>query len=122
MSNEGAELTSVYEAGSSAEAYLIRDMLIDNEIHAVVAGEFSESAPIAPITDGPTVQVLATHRERALELIRQYEDQTIHEDDEPEPAAGPTWTCPRCGETVDANFSVCWNCETERPAEQQGNG
>jgi hypothetical protein len=24
----------------------------------------------------------------------------------------PAWSCPKCGEHVDANFDVCWNCGT----------
>jgi hypothetical protein len=24
----------------------------------------------------------------------------------------PSWSCPKCGEHVDANFDVCWNCGT----------
>ncbi len=27
--------------------------------------------------------------------------------------AGP-WSCPRCGESVDAEFWQCWNCQTSR--------
>ena len=25
------------------------------------------------------------------------------------------WTCPKCGERVDDNFSRCWNCQTDHP-------
>ena len=24
----------------------------------------------------------------------------------------PAWTCPKCGEEVEANFDVCWKCGT----------
>ena len=115
MTDKDAELTTVYEAGSSGEAYLVRDMLLDNDIEAVVAGEYSESAPIAPITDGPTVQVRAADRQCALKLIEQFERATIHDEDETAHSAEPPWTCPKCGKTVDGNFEVCWNCEAERP-------
>lgn len=27
----------------------------------------------------------------------------------------PEWTCPNCGEQVEGQFSVCWNCGTPRP-------
>ena len=26
--------------------------------------------------------------------------------------ADPSWTCSKCGETVDAGFLVCWSCGT----------
>ena len=116
MKGEHSELTTVYEAGSSGQAYLIRDMLIDSEVHAVVSGEFSEAAPIAPITDGPTVQVREADRERALALIKEYEEETIHDEDESGASPEPSWTCAKCGRKVDGNFAVCWNCEAERPS------
>jgi rubrerythrin len=25
------------------------------------------------------------------------------------------WTCPKCGEVLEGQFSNCWNCSTERP-------
>src|ERR1700754_4379903 len=31
------------------------------------------------------------------------------------PAAGaPGWRCARCGETLEAQFTVCWQCGTPR--------
>ena len=29
--------------------------------------------------------------------------------------ARPTWACWQCGEDVETQFAVCWNCSTERP-------
>jgi predicted RNA-binding Zn-ribbon protein involved in translation (DUF1610 family) len=26
-----------------------------------------------------------------------------------------SWKCPKCGETVDANFELCWNCQNLKP-------
>ncbi|MFN7950521.1 MAG: DUF2007 domain-containing protein [bacterium] len=37
----------------------------------------------------------------------------VHESPDPR---GPPWRCPRCAESVDADFARCWNCEAERPA------
>lgn len=27
----------------------------------------------------------------------------------------PWWRCPNCGERVEGQFTVCWNCGTPRP-------
>ncbi len=27
----------------------------------------------------------------------------------------PGWRCPNCGERVEGQFDVCWNCGTPRP-------
>lgn len=26
------------------------------------------------------------------------------------------WTCPECGEGVEASFDQCWNCQADRPS------
>jgi len=31
-----------------------------------------------------------------------------------EEAAGEAWTCPGCGETLEAQFGACWKCGRER--------
>lgn len=31
------------------------------------------------------------------------------------PAPGCAWICRQCGEEVDAELCVCWNCETAKP-------
>jgi hypothetical protein len=32
----------------------------------------------------------------------------------PPPPAGPAWTCPKCGEKLEAQFTSCWKCGTKR--------
>ena len=27
----------------------------------------------------------------------------------------PAWTCPRCGEWLEGQFTSCWNCASVRP-------
>lgn len=27
----------------------------------------------------------------------------------------PGWTCPNCGEVLEGQFDVCWQCGTEKP-------
>ena len=31
-------------------------------------------------------------------------------------SSGP-WTCPQCGESVEAEFDRCWSCQTDRPGD-----
>ncbi len=44
---------------------------------------------------------------------------------EPEPApsadsfAAGKWICAKCGETVEASWDICWNCEVSKWAEPQ---
>ncbi|CAM2178956.1 DUF2007 domain-containing protein [Paraburkholderia sacchari] len=30
------------------------------------------------------------------------------------PPGAPSWRCPQCGETLEAQFTVCWQCGRER--------
>src|SRR5262249_21714615 len=31
------------------------------------------------------------------------------------PLTGADWRCPKCGESVPANFETCWNCGSSKP-------
>jgi hypothetical protein len=33
----------------------------------------------------------------------------------PAPVSGFAWRCPRCGETNEAQFAVCWSCNARDP-------
>jgi hypothetical protein len=33
----------------------------------------------------------------------------------PLPAAGAAWTCPKCGEKLEPQFTSCWKCGMARP-------
>ena len=32
-----------------------------------------------------------------------------------QPTETTGWTCPKCGETLEKDFTSCWNCGHERP-------
>ena len=48
---------------------------------------------------------------RELDWLKQY-------DQGPKPKIGPSWVCPGCGETVEGNFNICWNCQTARSGDR----
>ncbi|MBB3191162.1 DUF2007 domain-containing protein [Halomonas cerina] len=54
----------------------------------------------------PEVWVAPHNRQRAERLIRE-----ALADDDPRPA----WTCPGCGERLEAVFDTCWQCGHSRP-------
>ncbi|HQU16211.1 MAG: hypothetical protein B7Z66_09995 [Chromatiales bacterium 21-64-14] len=31
------------------------------------------------------------------------------------PEAGPAWTCPRCNEPIEGQFTDCWHCGAPHP-------
>ena len=94
---------------NSIEAHALKDMLAINGIESKVTNEAASASLgiLAGTTSSfsPSVMILETDAEAALSIKQEFlaadlaESTTIME-----------WTC-RCGETVDAGFEVCWNCE-----------
>ena len=99
------ELVRVYRAADVPDAQLVRNMLEDAEISAVVQGETLALAmgdiPVGPST-APTVWVHARNATRARELVEQREAHT--------PTDQPAWTCLECGEQIEGQFAECWQC------------
>ncbi len=53
--------------------------------------------------------------DRDLESARRLVAEML----EPVASASPPWRCPSCGEPLEAQFDVCWQCGAERPASGQ---
>jgi len=76
---------------------------IRNEALSTLAGEvpFTEVAMRLEIED-------ESDRPRAEAVLREMKSRAR--------PATETWPCPRCGERLEAQFTACWNCGAERPA------
>ena len=103
----------VYGARDSTEAAFVKNLLDAEEIEAIVQGGPLESAlgdiPVSP-SSLPSVWVNEADVPRATQIIDEMKRGG--------PATtNPTasWTCPKCGEVVEGQFTQCWNCGTERP-------
>lgn len=48
-----------------------------------------------------------------MKLVEQFVNGTLNAN------TGSPWKCPECGEEVDGQFTNCWQCGTNRPAETQ---
>jgi predicted RNA-binding Zn-ribbon protein involved in translation (DUF1610 family) len=104
-------LKKVYTANNEAEATMLRDRLTHAGIHATIHGGVLTNAvgDIPFISAWPTVHVADEDAEQALALVEQW-TQPIS----PETVA-EAWTCPRCGEWIEGQFTECWSCRTTRP-------
>jgi hypothetical protein len=101
----------LHAARHAVEAHLIRGFLSSNGISAEVRGEYLTSGwgelPVDVcsvwITDdaqfGQANQLLADFLSGSL--ARKF--------------SGERWTCPRCGEKLEGQFTTCWNCGTVKP-------
>ena len=73
---------------------------LKNERTASLAGE-------VPFTETwPELWVGPEDEERARALLAAWRAANA--------SPGEPWTCPRCGEEVEAQFSACWSCGQER--------
>ena len=76
------------------------------EIRAAHLGGAAGELP--PVETWPELWILD---ESKAEHARQIVQEAL----EP-PKESTSWTCPRCREDVEGQFSECWNCGSERPA------
>lgn len=106
-------MTKVFVAQHPAEAHLVAGLLASGGIEAEVRGEALFSArgevPVTPATL-PSVWVLDDARAgEALQIIEvQAAERAAGA------VAGQPWKCENCGETVEPQFTACWNCNTEK--------
>lgn len=105
-------MTEIYRAAHPAQAHLLRGLLDAEGIDAVVIGEFGFNVRgEAPITTDTLPRVCVINPEDA-ERARAI---AVSFDQSGPSAPAATWTCPGCGETIEAQFGECWKCGAVRP-------
>jgi hypothetical protein len=111
MSENEEDIVEVYSAANVTEAHFLRDLLTEQGIEAQVVGESLPSLPPGQ-ESAPRLWVHRRDEQRAQAMLEEYErrQQAPHPDAEPRNA----WKCPTCGELVEADFELCWNCQTPR--------
>ena len=105
-------MTKVFVAQHPMEAHLVKGILESNGIASEIRGEalFGARGEL-PLTEAsPTVWVLNDEQvDEALAVLR-------HRTTEPsEVAAYHLWRCARCGETIEPQFTACWQCNADKP-------
>ena len=98
-------LVRLYEGRNEMDAHHVRAILETQGIAATVMGEsLLETVPQPPTLNmQPTVWVHDKDVERALAIVGEVRAEA---------SPPPDWACPGCGESVEGQFSVCWNCGT----------
>ncbi len=99
----------IFSAANPVEAHIVCELLKSHGVLAKVHAEhtFSLKGEIPFTQDSDPYVWLEEdiHLKKAKRLIAEYEQQEC----------GPDWLCPQCGENVENQFSVCWNCEAINP-------
>jgi hypothetical protein len=105
-SNPLIPMHRLYQARDRIEAQLLRDFLDRHLVDAVILGDYlAGAAGGLPADISPSVWVLEDEdRERGRELLARFQaDAALG-------GSGADWTCATCGESVEGDFDVCWNC------------
>ena len=105
-------MKQVHVANHAAEAHLVKGLLESNGIEAVVRGEFLTSGWGELPADVCSVWITDdTKYEIADRLLVDFLSGALARR-----AAGSSWSCAKCGERLEGQFTACWNCGTARPA------
>jgi uncharacterized repeat protein (TIGR04138 family) len=108
-------LKNIYSARNTLEANFLRELLEAKGIGAMVVGQSTTNAfgmvPIGKPTL-PTVWINEDEIQRASEIIREFKTYAAGR---LRPAAGKSWKCANCGESIKGQFTDCWKCLTPRP-------
>ncbi len=110
------DIVEVYSAGDIGQAYFLRDMLANEGIEARVVGDrIATGLGLPPVGESaPCLWVRRDDEARARELLAQWEQ--VHARPHPDEAVPrPAWKCPSCGELVEEDFDLCWNCQAPKP-------
>jgi len=100
----------VYSSQSRFTIGRIKNALDNERINCFIKNEFLSGAvgEIPPIECWLEIWITReSHVERAQKII---EIQLANEE-----VQGPDWTCIKCEEIHEYQFSECWNCGTKRP-------
>ncbi len=102
----------LYEAADRIEAQLLIDYLKGYRIDTVLLGDYlTGAAGELPANSFPVVWVVEDEDlPRARELLAEFH-ATRARTHEPGSAA---WQCRHCGERVEREFDLCWNCGKAR--------
>lgn len=112
-SQNGDGLVKLFIGDSASDTHLLKDILMDAGIKAVVLGDALDIANgLLPLSMGmlPAVWVGRIDVEVASPIVEEFAKsrQKIPE------ISGVDWTCHTCEESIERQFSTCWNCGADR--------
>lgn len=97
-------MIQIYLARDPYQAHIVQEILRSKGIPAVIQGErIFENRGDIPL-QYPTVWVSEADAQSARKVVEKFERNLKKRGEL------PSWTCPECGERVDASFIECWRC------------
>lgn len=106
-------MKQIHTAKHATEAHLVKGFLESQGIPAVVRGEFLTSGwgelpvDLCSVWISDDAQFVLANELLIAFLNGSFARQFGAE----------RWQCPRCNETLEGQFTECWNCGARRPAD-----
>lgn len=100
----------VYSSDNPLIVAYLKQVLEASHIPCLTRNEYLQggSGELPPIECWPELWILEDfQQDRAKALV----EATLAVDAHP----GPGWRCPGCGESLEGQFTACWQCGAERP-------
>jgi len=100
-----------YQVRDELEAQLLIDYLGASHIKATMLGRYQAGAAgeLSAMTEIWVWLVEARDQARASELLAEFQQRQSGDGE------GRAWRCARCGNEVEAEFDLCWQCGAGRP-------
>ena len=109
-----SDLKKIYRARGPGDAHVLKSLLEAEGIRAVIRGDAFvplQGGGLFGVDTRPSVWVLADeHYARARNVADGY---AAGEGPSPTSVAAE-WSCPHCGEEMEAQFTECWKCGGRR--------
>ena len=105
----------VYSARDEMQAEFLVQVLAQHEIEAKLRGAALQTLAgyLPAASGGIEVCVDEADVERAQPVVKRFDRSQVRPSQPPKDQQ--TWTCPKCGEAIEPQFTDCWNCQTPRP-------
>lgn len=104
-------MKQLHAARHAVEAHLIRGFLLSHGICAEVRGEFLTSGWGELPVDVCSVWVTDDAQyDAANDLLVAFMSGSYSRQ-----FSGERWTCPRCAEPLEGQFTSCWSCGAGKP-------
>lgn len=100
----------IYRAGHLVEAMHLKNMLEGAGIECFLRNEFLIRVGGEVPFDQCYPEVWIREESDEAPAMRVFEEFR-----HPERHRGPAWSCPKCNEWLEGQFSTCWSCGTDRP-------